>query len=92
MTYNSDSGIFYCIFIPLFCYCSKNTIKLATILGGTFNLFCLKKKLGTSLVIHWLRLHASKAGGAGSIPDQGTEVPHATQCGKKRKKKSLPEC
>ena len=26
----------------------------------------------TSLVIQWLRLHAPKAGGPGSIPGQGT--------------------
>ena len=28
--------------------------------------------LGTSLVVHWLRLHAPNAGGPGSIPGQGT--------------------
>ena len=29
-------------------------------------------RLGTSLVVQWLRLSAPNAGGLGSIPDQGT--------------------
>ena len=33
---------------------------------------------GTSLVVQWLRLHASNAEGAGLIPHQGTKIPHAT--------------
>jgi len=28
----------------------------------------------TSLVVQWLRLHASNAGDAGSIPGQGTKI------------------
>ena len=32
--------------------------------------------LGTSLEVWWLRLHASSAEGAGSIPHQGTKTPH----------------
>ena len=35
--------------------------------------------------IQWLRHHASNAGGIGSIPGQGTKIPHATGCGKKKK-------
>ena len=34
---------------------------------------------GTSLVVQWLRLHASNAGGAGSIPDRGAKIPHASR-------------
>ena len=34
---------------------------------------------GTSLVVQWLRLHGSNAGGAGLIPGQGTKIPHAVQ-------------
>ena len=43
---------------------------------------------GTSLVVEWLRLHASKAGGAGLIPGWGTKsyVPTAW-CGQKVKYK-----
>ena len=29
-------------------------------------------------MVQWLRVHASNAGGLGSIPDQGTQIPHAT--------------
>ena len=32
---------------------------------------------GTSLVVQWLRLQASRAGGMGPIPGQGTKVPCA---------------
>ena len=42
--------------------------------------------IGTSLVVQWLRLHASTAGGAGSIPGWGTKIPHALWYGKKKKK------
>ena len=40
---------------------------------------------GTSLVVQWLRLRASTAGGTGSIPGQGTKIPHAVPHGQKRK-------
>ena len=40
---------------------------------------------GASLAVQWLRFHASTAGGIGSIPDQGTKIPHATWHGQKRK-------
>ena len=36
---------------------------------------CVQKDTyGTSLVVQWLRLHASKVGGMGLIPDQGTKI------------------
>ena len=35
---------------------------------------------GTSLVIQWVRLYASTAGGMGLIPGWGTKIPHAMQC------------
>ena len=31
----------------------------------------------TSLVVQWLRLRTSTAWGTGSIPGQGTKIPHA---------------
>ena len=46
---------------------------------------------GTSLEVQWLRLHASTAGFTGLIPDQGSKIPHAMQCGQKKKKKLLNE-
>ena len=45
----------------------------------------------TSLVVQRLRLCTSTAGGTGSIPDQGTKIPHAAQRGKKKKKKKRKE-
>ena len=45
---------------------------------------------GTSLVVQWLRLHASKAGvGVGSIPGGGTKIPYAMQCGQKKKDNTI---
>ena len=39
----------------------------------------LKNKIGTSLVVQWVRLHAPNAGGLGSIPGWGTRYHmHAT--------------
>ena len=46
-------------------------------------------QLGTSLAVQWLRLHASTAGGADSIPDWGTKFLHAAWCGQKKKKIQL---
>ena len=40
---------------------------------------------GTSLAVQWLRLCASTAGGMGSIPGQGTKIPHAVWCSQKKK-------
>ena len=44
--------------------------------------------LGTSLVVQWLRLPTSSAGGLGSIPDQGTMILHAMLHSQKKKKKA----
>ena len=41
---------------------------------------------GTSLVVQWLRLHGSNAGGAGLIPGQGTKIPYATWHGQNTNK------
>ena len=40
---------------------------------------------GTSLVVQWLRLYASTAGGTGSIPCQGTKILHVACQGQKKK-------
>ena len=34
--------------------------------------------LGTFLMVQWLRPMPSNAGGVGSIPGQGTKIPHAS--------------
>ena len=49
----------------------------------------LKKRAGTSLGVQWLKLHASTAGGMGSIPGQGTRIQHATRCSQKQTNKQL---
>ena len=44
---------------------------------------------GTSLAVQWLGLRASTAGGTGSIPGQGTKIPHAVWCSQKKKHRIL---
>ena len=39
---------------------------------------------GTSLAVQWLGLCASTAGATGSIPGQGTKIPHAARHGQKK--------
>ena len=46
-------------------------------------------KPGTSLVVQWLRPHASNARGTGSIPGWGTKIPHAAGYDQGKKKKKL---
>ena len=41
------------------------------------------QKIGTSLVVHWLGLHAYRAGGTGLISSQGTKILYA--CGMAKK-------
>ena len=58
-------------------------LSIVNILNAT-ELFTLKWSiLGTSLAVQWLRLHASTAGGMGSIPGGGTKIPQATGHGQK---------
>ena len=50
----------------------------------------LKQRVfGISMTVQWLRLHASNAGGAGSIPGQRTRIPHAAGHGQKEKKQRV---
>ena len=44
----------------------------------------IKNDLGNSLVVQWLELHASTAGGKGLIPGQGTKIPQAVWCDQKK--------
>ena len=41
---------------------------------------------GLPWVVQWLRLHTSNAGYGGSIPGQGTKIPHAARCSQKQNK------
>ena len=45
-----------------------------------------KNKERTSLMVQWLRLSASTAGGMGSIPGWGTKILQASGCGQKSTK------
>ena len=45
-----------------------------------------RNEIGNSLVVQCLGLHASTAGGKGSIPGQGTKIQQAVQHGQKMKK------
>ena len=51
------------------------------------NVLEMKITLGTSLVVQCLRLHASTAGGVGSIPDWEAKILRAKVQPKKEKKK-----
>ena len=42
---------------------------------------------GNSLMVQWLGLYASTAGGTGSIPDQGSKILQAAGWGQKKEKK-----
>ena len=51
-----------------------------------------KTSLRTSfLVVQWLQLCASSAGGLSSILGWGTKIPQAVRCGQKKKKKGFKE-
>ena len=57
------------------CCCTAETI---TQHGNTTIFQLKKKKIGTSLVVQWLRLHTPKAGSLGLMPGHGTR-PHMLQ-------------
>ena len=44
---------------------------------------------GSSLVLSWLRLCTSTAGGTGSVLGQGTKIPNATRHNNRKKKKKV---
>ena len=54
--------------------------------GGVDIQHCQKSTHRTSLVVQWLRLRASTAGGTGSIPHWGRFMGHAVWCNQKKKK------
>ena len=45
----------------------------------------LTRDTGTSLAVHWSRLHVSTAGGSGLIPGQETKILHAMSYGPKKR-------
>ena len=48
-----------------------------------------KNMIGDSLVVQWLELWASTAGGTGSILGWGSKILHALWHGQKKKKKNM---
>ena len=52
----------------------------------TVNSLKMSMMAWTSLMVQWLRLHTSAAGGTGLIPGRGNKVLHAAWCAQKRKK------
>ena len=67
----------------------NRTLKMVKEVNFILCVFYHNKKMGkrASLVVWWLRLCASSARGAGSIPGWGTKIPHAMHCGQKIKNK-----
>ena len=49
-----------------------------------------EKKLRIYLVVQWLRIQISNAGGTGSIPGWGMRMSHDTARKRKRKKSFVP--
>ena len=60
-------------------------IKLGREMGNDDESVCgvLNRVIGTFLVVQWLRLCASNAGGEGSIPGRESKIPHAAECSQK---------
>ena len=48
-----------------------------------------RRRIRTSIAVQWLRVHASTAGGAGSIPGWGTKILCAVQNGQKKNKEFI---
>ena len=51
-----------------------------------FNQPWIENRKGNSLVVQWLGLRASTAGGTGSIPGWGNKILQAAWCSQKKKK------
>ena len=58
-------------------------MKVKSINGEVLNGY---KWRGNSLVVWWLGLHASTAGGLGLIPGRGTKIPQDVRRGQQQKK------
>ena len=59
---------------------------------GKGNIYSKVFVLGFPPVVQWLKFLASNARTMGSIPDQGTKIPHATRHGKKKEKEIKSIC
>ena len=61
-------------------------ISVLSSLHGDKTILKNKTAAGKSLVVQWLRLHASNAGGMDLIPGEGTKIPQVAGCGQKPQK------
>ena len=69
----------------------SNKKNVQNLYGANFNTLLKATKTPkheTPLVVQWLGLHTSTAGGVGSIPGQGTKVQHAAWRGQNVKKQT----
>ena len=73
----------HCIFG--YFYITPHCPELFLMLQCGDNIQIRKRNSGTPLVIQWLRLCISNAGGAGLILGQGTKIPYAEWCSRKKK-------
>ena len=63
----------------------RSTYCIAWLTRELMTLYIYLKVSGNSLVVQWLKLCTSMAGGLDSIPGQGTKILKAVQCGQKEK-------
>ena len=68
-------------------YITPHCPQLFLLLQCEDNIQIRNRNSGTALVIQWLRLCSSNAGGAGLILSQGTKIPHAEWWSQKKKKR-----
>ena len=62
-------------------------IMISSIVYQEYNqFFFIKRKNRSSVVVQWLRLHASTVGDTSSIPGPRTKIPQAAQCSQKQKR------
>ena len=52
-------------------------LELFSVQYNCVHMLTKRQVLGTSLMVQWLTLHVSNAGGVGLIPDRGTKIPYA---------------
>ena len=65
-------------------------IMISSIVYQEYNqFFFIKRKNRSSVMVQWLRLHASTVGDTSSIPGPITNIPQAAQCSQKKKKRTI---
>ena len=87
--YSKDCNRYYCILVILILsnvVSNISEIYLTYFYIQNVDIAAIQESVRwTSLVVQWLRLGASIAGGMDSIPGWGTKIPHSTWCSQKKK-------